>query len=193
MLILYGRLLTFCEATISNAREIIDYFGFTEHISKLDEADMLYMIVKRFGEIDLHPNKVSNLEMGYIFEELIRRFSELSNEMAGEHFTPREVIRLMVNLLFVNDKEILTKEGIVRTLYDPTSGTGGMLSISLIFVIPGREKRKLEQHKSLSTGKIIRPGTRMTRIGRIYTDNEIRVLSFIMQTKKSDTSGIFLQ
>ncbi|MFZ3169962.1 MAG: class I SAM-dependent DNA methyltransferase [Candidatus Methanoperedens sp.] len=118
----------------TNAREIIDYFGFNEHISKLDDADLLYMIVKRFGEIDLHPNKVSNLEMGYIFEELIRRFSELSNETAGEHFTPREVIRLMVNLLFVNDKEILTKEGIVRTLYDPTSGTGGMLSISEEYV-----------------------------------------------------------
>jgi type I restriction enzyme M protein len=91
---------------------------------------LLFMIVKRVGEIDLHPDKVSNLEMGYIFEELIRRFSELSNETAGEHFTPREVIRLMVNLLFVNDREILTKEGIVRTLYDPASGTGGMLSIS---------------------------------------------------------------
>lgn len=114
----------------ASAREIIDYFSFTEQIAKLDEADLLYMIVKRFGEIDLHPNKVSNLEMGYIFEELIRRFSELSNETAGEHFTPREVIRLMVNLLFVNDREILTKEGIVRTLYDPTSGTGGMLSIA---------------------------------------------------------------
>ncbi|SNQ60362.1 Type I restriction-modification system, DNA-methyltransferase subunit M (fragment) [Candidatus Methanoperedens nitroreducens] len=96
----------------------------------MDEADLLYMIVKRFGEVDLHPDKVSNLEMGYIFEELIRRFSELSNETAGEHFTPREVIRLMVNLLFVNDREILTKQGIVRTLYDPASGTGGMLSIA---------------------------------------------------------------
>lgn len=114
----------------ASSREIIDYFSFTEQIAKLDEADLLYMIVKRFGEIDLHPNKVSNLEMGYIFEELIRRFSELSNETAGEHFTPREVIRLMVNLLFVNDREILTKEGIVRTLYDPASGTGGMLSIA---------------------------------------------------------------
>ncbi len=114
----------------ASAREIIDYFSFTEQIAKLDEADLLYMIVKRFGEIDLHPNKVSNLEMGYIFEELIRRFSELSNETAGEHFTPREVIRLMVNLLFVNDREILTKQGIVRTLYDPASGTGGMLSIA---------------------------------------------------------------
>ncbi len=114
----------------ASAREIIDYFSFTEQIAKLDEADLLYMIVKRFGEVDLHPDKVSNLEMGYIFEELIRRFSELSNETAGEHFTPREVIRLMVNLLFVNDREILTKQGIVRTLYDPASGTGGMLSIA---------------------------------------------------------------
>ncbi len=114
----------------ASAREIIDYFSFTEQIAKLDEADLLYMIVKRFGGIDLHPNKVSNLEMGYIFEELIRRFSELSNETAGEHFTPREVIRLMVNLLFVNDREILTKQSIVRTLYDPASGTGGMLSIA---------------------------------------------------------------
>jgi type I restriction enzyme M protein len=114
----------------ASAREIIDYFSFTEQIAKLDEADLLYLIVKRFGEIDLHPDKVSNLEMGYIFEELIRRFSELSNETAGEHFTPREVIRLMVNLLFVKDREILTKQGIVRTLYDPASGTGGMLSIA---------------------------------------------------------------
>ncbi|KCZ72871.1 type I restriction-modification system methyltransferase subunit [Candidatus Methanoperedens nitroreducens] len=114
----------------ASAREIIDYFSFTEQIAKLDEADLLYMIVKRSGEVDLHPDKVSNLEMGYIFEELIRRFSELSNETAGEHFTPREVIRLMVNLLFVNDTEILTKQGIVRTLYDPACGTGGMLSIA---------------------------------------------------------------
>ncbi len=114
----------------ASAREIIDYFSFPEQIAKLDEADLLYMIVKRFGEVDLHPDKVSNLEMGYIFEELIRRFSELSNETAGEHFTPREVIRLMVNLLFVNDTEILTKQGIVRTSYDPASGTGGMLSIA---------------------------------------------------------------
>jgi len=114
----------------TNAREIIEYFNFTEHIARLDEANLLFMIVKRFSEIDLHPNKVSNLEMGYIFEELIRRFSELSNETAGEHFTPREVIRLLVNLLFLNDREILTKQGIVRTLYDPTGGTGGMLSVS---------------------------------------------------------------
>lgn len=113
-----------------NAREIIEHFGFEEHINKLDEADLLYLIIQKFSEIDLHPSKVNNIQMGYIFEELIRKFSELSNETAGEHFTPREVIRLMVNLLFIDDKDILTKEGIVKTLYDPACGTGGMLSIA---------------------------------------------------------------
>jgi type I restriction enzyme M protein len=87
-------------------------------------------VVSKFCDIDLHPDTVSNHEMGYIFEELIRRFSEQSNETAGEHFTPREVIRLMVNLLFNQDGEVLTKKGIVKTLYDPACGTGGMLSVA---------------------------------------------------------------
>lgn len=113
-----------------DARNIIEYFKFNENIEKLDKAGLLYKIVKKFAEIDLHPEKVSNIEMGYIFEELIRKFSELSNETAGHHFTPREVIRLMVNLLFVNDRDVLTKQGIVKTLYDPACGTGGMLSIA---------------------------------------------------------------
>ena len=116
----------------SGAREIIDYFKFNEHIDRLDEANLLYLVVKRFTDpkIDLHPDKVSSIEMGYIFEELIRKFSEAHNEQAGDHFTPREVIRLMVNLLFVNDTDILTKQGIVKTLYDPACGTGGMLSVA---------------------------------------------------------------
>lgn len=113
-----------------DARSIIEYFNFNEQIEKLDKADLLYLVVKRFAEVDLHPDKVSNVEMGYIFEELIRKFSELSNETAGHHFTPREVIRLMVNLLFVNDRDVLTREGIVKTLYDPACGTGGMLSVA---------------------------------------------------------------
>ena len=113
-----------------NARGILEHFNFEDHIERLDKANLLYKIVKRFAEIDLHPDKVPNIEMGYIFEELIRKFAEISNETAGEHFTPREVIRLMVNLLFLNDKEILAKKGIVRTLYDPACGTGGMLSVS---------------------------------------------------------------
>lgn len=113
-----------------NARNILEHFNFDDHIERLDKSNLLYKIVKRFSEIDLHPDKVRNIEMGYIFEELIRKFADLSNETAGEHFTPREVIRLMVNILFLNDKKILAKKGIVKTLYDPACGTGGMLSIA---------------------------------------------------------------
>ncbi len=113
-----------------NARTILEHFNFNTHIERLDKANLLYKVIKRFSEIDLHPNKIRNIEMGYIFEELIRKFADLSNETAGEHFTPREVIRLMVNILFLNDKDILTKKGIVKTLYDPACGTGGMLSIA---------------------------------------------------------------
>lgn len=116
------------------AREIIEHFGFEEHIAKLDKANRLYLLVQKFCDIDLHPDKVSNIEMGYIFEELIRRFNEASNEEAGDHFTPREVIRLMVNLLFCPDGDILTTKGIVKTLYDPACGTGGMLSVAEDYV-----------------------------------------------------------
>ena len=82
-----------------------------------------------FSQIDLHPEKVSNIEMGYLFEDLIRRFSEISNETAGEHFTPREVIRLIVDLLLINDADALAGSGIIRTVYDPACGTGGMLAL----------------------------------------------------------------
>jgi type I restriction enzyme M protein len=119
----------------TNGREIIEYFNFNSQIARLDEADLLYLVVKRFAEIDLHPTAVSNMEMGYIFEELIRKFSELSNETAGEHFTPREVIRLMVNLLFLDDREMLTAPGIVKTIYDPAAGTGGMLSVAEEYIM----------------------------------------------------------
>ena len=112
------------------AREIIEHFKFEEEIANLDKHDRLYLIVSKFAEIDLHPEKVPNIKMGYIFEELIRRFNEASNEEAGDHFTPREVIRLMVNLIFTPDNDILTKKGIIRTLFDPACGTGGMLSVS---------------------------------------------------------------
>ncbi|MEG0671721.1 class I SAM-dependent DNA methyltransferase [Clostridium sp.] len=111
-----------------NAREIIEYFDFNKEIDKMDRNDVLYLIVKEFNEIDLHPDVVSNVEMGYIFEELIRRFSEGAE--AGDHYTPREVIKLMVNLLFINDDDILTKEGITQTIYDCCAGTGGMGSVA---------------------------------------------------------------
>jgi type I restriction enzyme M protein len=112
------------------ARDIIDKFDFETQIARLDRSNLLYLVVSKFAEIDLHPDAVSNLEMGYLYEELIRRFSELSNETAGEHFTPREVIRLMVNLLFIEDEDLLTKPGIVKTILDPACGTGGMLSVA---------------------------------------------------------------
>ncbi len=113
------------------AKDIIDKFDFGIQIDRLRRANVLYQVIGKFADLDLHPEAVSNIEMGYLYEELIRKFSELSNETAGEHFTPREVIRLMVNLLFIDDADdILTKPGIVKTLCDPACGTGGMLSIA---------------------------------------------------------------
>lgn len=124
----------------ASAREIIEYFNFDDQIDRMDDprADILFRVIKAFQEIDLTPDRKNadqdSLQMGYVFEDLIRRFAEQSNETAGEHFTPREVIRLMVNVLFIEDKDILTKPGIVKTLYDPACGTGGMLSVGEQFV-----------------------------------------------------------
>jgi len=125
------------------AREIIEYFDFDAQIDRLDDpkTDLLFKIVKEFAQIDL--SEMTSMEMGYVFEELIRKFSELSNETAGEHFTPREVIRLMVNLLFVDEKDIF-KKGIVKTLYDPACGTGGMLSVAESFIMEQNPDAKLE-------------------------------------------------
>jgi len=114
----------------SKVRDIFDRFNFEPEIARLDEANRLYLVLSKFADIDLHPDRVPNIEMGYIFEELIRRFNEAANETAGDHFTPREVIRLMVNLLFEPDGDALRKKGIVRTLLDPACGTGGMLAVA---------------------------------------------------------------
>ena len=111
-------------------RDIFESFDFHTQIDRLAKAGLLYLVTEKFATIDLHPDTVSNAQMGAVFEELIRKFAELSNETAGEHFTPREVIRLMVNLLFIEDDEALTKPGVVRSIYDPTAGTGGMLSVA---------------------------------------------------------------
>ena len=111
-------------------RDVIEKFDFDAQIGRLDRAKLLYLVLSKVAEVDLHPDKVSNVEMGYIYEELLRKFSELSNETAGEHFTPREVIRLMVDLLFIEDDEILRTPGTVRTMLDPACGTGGMLSVA---------------------------------------------------------------
>jgi type I restriction enzyme M protein len=111
-------------------RDIFEAFEFHTQIERLAKAGLLYLVAEKFAHIDLHPETVSNAQMGTVFEELIRKFAEISNETAGEHFTPREVIGLMVNLLFIEDDEALTKPGVVRSIYDPTAGTGGMLSVA---------------------------------------------------------------
>ena len=113
----------------ASAREIIEYFNFDDQIERMDDpkADILFQVVKKFAGIDLA--RKDSMQMGYVFEDLIRRFAEQSNETAGEHFTPREVIKLMVNVLFNADSQSLTQAGIVKTLYDPACGTGGMLSV----------------------------------------------------------------
>jgi type I restriction enzyme M protein len=113
-----------------NVRDIFDRFEFEKQVEKLDAENLLYLVTQRFAAVDLHPARVTNIEMGLMFEELIRKFAETSNETAGEHFTPREVIRLMVSLLFIADDEALNQKGVVRSIYDPTAGTGGMLSVA---------------------------------------------------------------
>lgn len=123
-------LRAYMQAFSPAVRDIFESFEFHIQIDRLAKAGLLYLVTEKFTTVDLHPEAVSNAQMGAVFEELIRKFAELSNETAGEHFTPREVIRLMVNLLFIEDDEALTKPGVVRSIYDPTAGTGGMLSVA---------------------------------------------------------------
>ena len=128
---LHENLIDYITKFSPNVRDIfLDKFLFTDQLKRLKEADILWQVFDRFCQVDLHPDRVSNIEMGYLFEELIRRFSEISNETAGEHFTPREVIRLIVELLLLNDHAALTGIGIIRTVYDPACGTGGMLALT---------------------------------------------------------------
>ena len=123
-------LYAYIQAFSPAVRDIFESFEFHTQIDRLAKAGLLYLVAEKFANIDLHPDSVSNAQMGVVFEELIRKFAEISNETAGEHFTPREVIRLMVNLLFIEDDAALTKPGVVRSIYDPTAGTGGMLSVA---------------------------------------------------------------
>ena len=141
-------LVAYVNGFSKNVRDIMEKFRFETQVERLDSANLLFHVLKKFAEVDLDPYQrkpdgsplmgddgnpvpnVTNVEMGYIFEELIRKFSEQSNETAGEHFTPREVIRFMVTHLFAEDDEVLHKPGIVRTMYDPACGTGGMLSVA---------------------------------------------------------------
>ena len=156
----------------ARALGILDYFAFEEQIAKLEKADRLYLVVSKFCEIDLHPDTVSNIEMGYIFEELIRKFNEASNEEAGDHFTPREVIRLMVNLIFMPDEEVLTTKGIVKTLFDPACGTGGMLSVSEEYL---RE---------------LNPDARLEAFGQDYNDQSFAICGSDMMIKGQNIDHI---
>ena len=113
-----------------NVRDVFERYDFDTQIGRLDEADLLLLVIQEFLKVDLHPEVIDNAQMGHIFEELIGKAMEASNEEAGEYFTPRDVVRLMVNILFSRDDEALSKEGIVRSIYDPTAGTGGMLSVA---------------------------------------------------------------
>lgn len=128
---LHQNLIDYVSKFSPNVRDIfLEKFLFTDHLKRLNDSGLLWQVFDRFCQVDLHPDRVSTLEMGYLFEELIRRFSEISNETAGEHFTPREVIRLIVDLLIADDDTKLTGKGIIRQVYDPAAGTGGMLALT---------------------------------------------------------------
>ena len=153
-------------------RDIFERFDFATQIERLSKNGLLYQVTEKFTGIDLHPDKVTNSQMGLVFEELIRKFAELSNETAGEHFTPREVIRLMVNLIFVEDDDALTKPGVVRTIYDPTAGTGGMLSVA-------------EEHLVS-----MNPKARLTIFGQELNDESYAICKADMLIKGQDVGNI---
>jgi type I restriction enzyme M protein len=126
---------TYVQSFSKDAREIFEHFKFEEFVGQLADANLLYKVVQKFANTDLSPDAISNHDMGFVFEELIRRFAESSNETAGEHFTPRDIVRLTTSLVFMEDDDALTKDGIIRTIYDPTAGTGGFLSSGMEYVL----------------------------------------------------------
>ena len=179
-----GNLRAWIAAFDPDTRDVIEKFDFDAQVGRLDRAKILYQVVSRMTEVDLHPDKVSNAEMGYLYEELIRKFSEASNETAGEHFTPREVIRLMVDLLFAEDDEALRTPGIVRTLLDPACGTGGMLSAAadrLRELNPGAHLEAYGQELNAETYAICRSDMVLKgqpagniRLGNSFSEDQFR-------------------
>ena len=165
-------LFAYVQAFSPSARDIFERFDFAAQIERLAKNGLLYQVAEKFAGIDLHPEVVDNSQMGLVFEELIRKFAEISNETAGEHFTPREVIRLMVNLIFVEDDEALTKPGVVRTLYDPTAGTGGMLSVA-------------EEHL-----KAMNPRAKLSVSGQELNDESYAICKADMLIKGQDVGNI---
>lgn len=165
-------LRAYVQAFSPAVRDIFESFEFHTQIDKLAKSGLLYMVVEKFTTIDLHPDAVSNAEMGGVFEELIRKFAELSNETAGEHFTPREVIRLMVDLLFIEDDAVLRKPGVVRSLYDPTAGTGGMLSVA-------------DEHL-----RVLNPNARLVMFGQELNPESYAICKADMLIKGQDIANI---
>lgn len=165
-------LFAYIQAFAPAARDIFERFSFHTQVERLAKVGLLYQVTEKFAGIDLHPDNVDNTQMGLVFEELIRKFAEISNETAGEHFTPREVIRLMVNLLFVEDDDVLSKAGVVRTIYDPTAGTGGMLSVA------GEHLRDLN------------PQARLTMFGQELNDESYAICKADMLIKGQDVANI---
>ena len=165
-------LFAYVQAFSPAVRDIFERFEFATQIEKLAKSGLLYQVAEKFSGIDLHPEAVDNHEMGLAFEELIRKFAELSNETAGEHFTPREVIRLMVNLLFIEDDDVLSKPGVVRTIYDPTAGTGGMLSVA-------------GEHLAA-----LNPQARLTMFGQELNDESYAICKADMLIKGQDVANI---
>jgi len=166
-------LYTYVQAFSPAARDIFERFDFHTQVERLAKANLLYLVTEKFANIDLHPEVVDNTSMGLVFEELIRKFAEISNETAGEHFTPREVIRLMVNLLFIEDDDVLTPgNAVVRTIYDPTAGTGGMLSVAGEFLL---------EHN---------PQARLTMFGQELNDESYAICKADMLIKGQDVANI---
>jgi len=156
----------------ADARDVFERFRFIERIAELEDKNLLYLLVQKFAAVDLHPDKVPNETMGLVFEELIRRFAEASNETAGEHFTPREVISLMVHVLFAGDDDALAKPGVVRSIYDPTAGTGGMLSVGQ------------------NTLRSINPAARLVLFGQELNDESYAICKADMLIKGQDPKNI---
>jgi type I restriction enzyme M protein len=129
-----ANLESYLQGFSKDAREIFEHFKFSDFIGQLNDANLLYKIIQKVRQTDLSPQAISNHDMGLVFEELIRRFAESSNETAGEHFTPRDIVRLTTSLVFTEDGDALSKPGIIRTIYDPTAGTGGFLSSGMEYV-----------------------------------------------------------
>jgi type I restriction enzyme M protein len=178
-----ANLLSYIDGFSADAREIFEHFKFAEFVSDLQDANLLYKVVERVGKMDLSPAAISNHDMGLVFEELIRRFAESSNETAGEHFTPRDIVRLTTSLVFMEDNDALTEPGIIRTIYDPTAGTGGFLSSGMEYVHelnPGAVMRAFGQELNpesyaICKGDMLIKGQDVSRIklGNTLSDDQL--------------------